>query len=425
MAGTTNPGRVILALTGAMAVHPSALAAVSLLLVAACGSTAEPKSAPVPPNLLRAQTLAVELTKAGRAVSLDDPATCAPCHGELVREWDESMHSRAFHERDPLYGAMRSLRLGREGPELAERCASCHHPRSLGAGMASVASTGVSCATCHNVDGVDLGPGQKGHTALVPGAPAVLRGPHDLTPGSSPVHGTGPKLAALADGRSLCLACHAEEKNKAGVPTCTTGVEMADDPRSCVSCHMPEAATPSGLASPRATHRSHAFVGPHRAFLQDDPALLEAAVRVAVRFEGESALVELENRSAHGFPSGFPARMAVLVLRGLDAQGREVYRNFEKDPMAEHPEAVLNKVYRDADDQPVLAPYAVRLARDSRLKAGETRTLRVAVPSTVDRLEATLRFWLVAPPAARALGLGDTREAKLVVAARAEGLRVR
>ena len=82
--------------------------------------------------------------------------------------------------------------------------------------------------------------------------------------------------------------------------------------------------------------------------------------------------------------------------------------------MKEHPEAVFNKVYVDADGGTVLAPYGVRLARDTRLGPQETRQLTVDVPKQVATVEASVKFWLVAPPAASVLGVSELAEAKPV-----------
>jgi hypothetical protein len=168
---------------------------------------------------------------------------------------------------------------------------------------------------------------------------------------------------------------------------------------------MPRVDGPSGPVSARKTHHSHAFAGPHRAWGDADTSLLASAVKLGGRFEGERFVATLENASGHSFPTGFPARLAVLVMRGLDASGAEVWKNVKGDPMKDHPDAVLNKLYVDAEGAPTLAPYGVKLARDSRLTPGERRTITVAVPSTVSTVELTLRFWLVAPMAATRIGV--------------------
>lgn len=361
--------------------------------------------------------LGVRLAAAGEApVDADDPETCVPCHGAVVGEWRESLHGRAHHALDPLYGAMRALRIANEGPGIAERCARCHTPRDTVDHESRVARTGVACATCHQLADVRLGEGRIGAHALVPADRPVFRGPHDLPAGRTAVHETGPALAPLRDGTTLCLACHAEERNAAGVPTCTTGIEHAvgGAERSCAACHMPVVDAPSGAVSTRPTHRSHRFEGPHLAHRRDDPGLLADGLAIAGRFDGARLVVTLDNRTGHGFPTGFPGRMAVVEVRGFDESGAEVYRNVRDDPVAEHAAAVLSRRYADAEGRPVLAPFASRLAADTRLAPRERRELVVAVPAAVRRAEIRLRFYLVGPLVARALGYAGPETIPLV-----------
>lgn len=366
------------------------------------------------PTNLRAVEIAADMAKAGVVVNLDDPQTCVSCHPAIVAEWQESMHSRAHHDLDPLYGAMRTFRMAKEGPALAQKCANCHDPRDVAAPDSPAGRSGVSCATCHDLAAVHAD--KRGAEALVRTPGGGFRGVHDLLPGASPVHATGPAQPALVDGRTVCLACHAQESNKAGLTTCETGLEMdkAHDARSCTSCHMPEIQAPNGPVSTRPTHRSHAFLGPHRAYLQKDAGILREAVTLAGRIDGERAVFTLENKSAHAFPTGFPARMAALVVRGLDASGAEVFRNIKEEPMKDHPEAVLNKVFHDAEGKPTLAAYGVKLARDSRLGPAEKREIAVPLPAGVVKVEATLKLWLIAGQAAKTLGVTGLPEAKPV-----------
>jgi hypothetical protein len=67
---------------------------------------------------------------------------------------------------------------------------------------------------------------------------------------------------------------------------------------------------------------------------------------------------------------------------------------------------VWNKVYAGADGGQTLAPYGVRIMRDARLGPSERREVAVEIPASVASVEATVRFWLVAPMAAKAIGLG-------------------
>lgn len=356
------------------------------------------------PPLAKVNEVAASLAAGGLTLEPDDPASCAPCHEAIVSEWKESLHSRAHHASDPLYGALRALRLEKQGPHIPGRCARCHNARDPQDHDSKAARTGVSCAVCHQLDGVHVATKERnGLDALVPGPQKAFRGSHDVPNGAAPLHATGPALAALADGQTLCLACHAEEQNAAGVPTCTTGVEHAEGGtgQSCAACHMAEVATPAGAVSSRPTHRSHRFAGPHQEQRLGAPGVLADAVALSGRFEGGKLVARLENKSSHAFPTGFPGRMAMLVVTAFDAKGQEVFKNLTSEPMKEHPEAVLNQGYVDAEGKPALAAFGVKRVRDNRLKAGETRELVLLVPAHAVRAELRLRYFLLAPPAAK------------------------
>jgi hypothetical protein len=358
------------------------------------------------------------LAATGLALDADDPATCAPCHTAVVAEWQESLHSRAHHSKDPLYAAMRTLRIAKQGPDIPKRCAACHNPRDEQDHDSRAAQTGVSCSTCHQLDGVHLGDERRGTAALLKGRDKVFRAAHDLPDGVSPLHGTGPAVPALVDGKSLCLACHGEEKNPAGLSTCSTGIEHASlkDTPSCTHCHMPVMEGPSGPVSSRSTHRSHRFPGPHQAQRLGEPGLIAEAVKLTGRFEGRKLVARLENVSGHAFPTGFPARTVVLEIKAFDAQGAEVYRNVKTEPMKEHPEAVLNRAFVDAEGKPALAPFATKEVRDTRLMAGEVREVPVEVPEKAVKAELALRFFLAPPSLLKAVDYSGP-EAKPVVLA--------
>lgn len=381
------------------------VAVLVILAIAACRSvdpTPTPTT-PVPPPPVKVNEIAAALAP---SLTLDpnDASTCEPCHAAVVGEWRESLHSRAHHSKDPLYAAVRTARLEKQGPHIPNACAQCHHTRDPVDHESKAAQAGVTCATCHQLDGVH--PGQKGLAALQVGAEKRFRGPHDIADGTAPLHASGPALKELQDGTTLCLACHGEEQNPAGVPTCTTGSEYAasKETKSCTSCHMKEVPGASGAVVPtRATHRSHHFAGPHQQQRLGAPGMLEEAVGLTGRFDGEKVIAKLENRSAHGFPTGFPARMALLEVRALDASGKELARNITADPMKEHPEAVFNLGYVDAEGKPSLAPFAAKRVRDNRLKPAETREVSFAVPPQTAKAELRIKFFLVAPFAARQL----------------------
>jgi len=346
-------------------------------------------------------------------VNPDDPRPCGSCHATIVEEWKQSMHARAHHDEDPIFGAMRRLRMDKQGAAVAGKCAKCHNPRSPDDPDSERGRVGVGCAACHNL--ADVHSDKLGSDALVRASDNRMVAIHDVPAGKSPAHGTGAAAPFIVDGRTLCLACHDALTNPKGAPACTTGTEYAEhrNPQAtCVSCHMPRVAAAGGTVDPDNDHASHAFLGPHRAWYQDDASLLAQGVTITAMLAEAGLTVTLVNESGHGFPSGFPGRMAVLSAVGKDAAGTEIWRNFDADPMKQSPQSVLNKVYVDEEGKPTLAAFAVKLARDNRLKPDESRTLSIEVPAAVHTVELELRYWLLPPPAAAKLGLTGTLEAE-------------
>lgn len=383
---------------------------------AAPATTASPTSNK-PPPLANPNDVAVALAE-GVTLDADDPSTCQRCHAQVVAEFEESLHRRAHHASDPLYAAMRTMRTAKQGDHIPAACANCHNPRDPKDHDSKAARAGVTCATCHQLEGVHTDGGVKGVAALQVGPEKLFRGPHDIGNGTSPLHANGPKLPALVDGSTLCLACHGEETNPAGVATCTTGPEYvaSKDTRSCTSCHMPEVNGSSGPVTLRPTHRSHRFVGPHQQHRLGDGGVLDGAVKLTGRFDGDTVVAVLENTSPHGFPTGFPARMALLEVRALDGSGKELGKNVTADPMKEHPEAVFNRGYVDAEGKPSLAPFAAKQVRDNRLAGAEKREVKWKAPAQTAKAELRLKFFLVAPFAAKTMEYAGPETKPVVLA---------
>lgn len=189
----------------------------------------------------------------------------------------------------------------------------------------------------------------------------------------------------------------------------------ARDAKTCVSCHMPEVEGAAGAVNTRGTHRSHQFAGPHRAWYQDDTSGLARAVALTGSFQGDELHVELLNQSGHAFPSGFPGRMMLLKVEGMNAQGEVIWHNFKDSPMEESPGSVFSKVYHDSEGKPAPAAFAEKLVRDSRLNPDERRAVTFQVPAEVVRVKVKLLFLLLPPALSRTLGLSEQPEAKPVV----------
>ncbi len=328
-------------------------------------------------------------------VDIRDPAACERCHPTIVAEWTTSMHARAHHSRDPIYAGVRAIRAEKEGDAILKACAGCHTPGFEADPNAAAAAVGVGCATCHN-ERVDAAPGQ-------------LLGPNDVSDGATTAHGTGPAHAALTDGTSVCMTCHASLDSPSGLSMCATGAEHAtlagDDQKSCASCHMPQVDGPATMHAPATEHASHAFLGPHMAWYQNDASFAASAVEVTATLSGRTLAIAVVNKSGHSFPTGFPGRMAIVSCVGRDGDGTEVWK-CEPRP--------LGKKYVDDSGAPTLAPYAAKLASDTRIAPGATLAFEVETPAAVTDVDVMVSLRLVPPPLADKLGLTDAPEGQPV-----------
>ena len=371
------------------------------LLLALCGCDSAPKGNPegAPP---RRQT-----------VDPDNPDACAECHAQIVAEWKESIHARAHHESDPIYGGVRALVSKRLGAEAAGACSKCHNPRDPENPTSPAGALGVSCATCHMLDEVHVGrPGVEG---LVFASVVRMRAGHDMAEGSSPAHATGKAPSFITDRKTVCLACHDAAANPGGVSTCATGAEFegrAATDKGCIDCHMPRVNGPGGEVGSRSEHARHAFLGPHRAWTHDDPAFVADAIALEGSFVEEGLSLTVRNETGHAFPTGFPGRQAMLKVEAKDASGAVVWRNITDDPMKEDPDAVFNKVYVDAKGAPTMPVFATAMKRDNRLEPAEARTLTFEVPASASEVSVSLIMRLVPPAAHEPLGITGTPDAE-------------
>ncbi len=299
-----------------------------------------------------AQPSAERPSHAGFAMT--DPASCAACHDAIVAEWRESMHSRSHPSNDPVYAALRALRIQKQGEAVGKKCQRCHNPMAPEDPDSAAGKAGVGCGACHDAAAIDAG--------------------------------------ERPDSRKVCMRCHERAKNPAGVAVCATGDENASAGAvPCGACHLQPAED---------GHVSHRFPGPHRAWYQSDTEPLSRAVAASItRVEG-GVEVAVQNITGHGFPTGFPGRVAAVRLVGAGG--------FEAQPE----ELLFRKVYVDADGKPTLPPFATKLASDTRLAPGERRVVKVELPAEVKDLRAELVFRLLPGPAAEKLGLAGSEEAK-------------
>ncbi len=297
-----------------------------------------------------------------------EPAPCRSCHAEQHAAWERSRHARA--STGPLVQRMREWASRDGGEAVAESCANCH---SVPLVDGSARSAMVTCEACHQ------------GTAQAPAAAGWVIDPQRPVRG---VRGRGaaPHEVVVADlsDNALCLVCHSELHNPAGVPLCTTGPEheAVPDAPSCAACH--------------------AEGGDHR-FAGTSHEMLARAATLAVALEGGNAVVTVTNSGAgHALPTGSALREVRLEVTFHGADGTPLGSN-----AGDHG-ARLSKVLADAaGNAPAPAWRAATVQHDRRLAFGETRRFTYPLPAGTSRVEARLVYRRAPVAVASRLGLDD------------------
>ena len=374
------------------------------LAAAPVAADAQPAAAPADPA-----TAAATAAPAPAPAPAADPAAlpegalkgvagCARCHRRIAAEWATAGHAKATLEANPLYAVLVGKAEAALGPEAAARCRNCHYPTWTAAARSAGAPVeGVACLSCHRIP--------AGHpTGRLPGGERAL-----LAAGTGTAGGT--------DGAGgLCLSCHAELKNPQGHPVCTTAAESAGAGETCVGCHMPRRDPPPKDA--RDGRRSHAFPGAY------DDAFLRTAARLEAALDGPAdaravRVTVTADGTGHHLPTGNPMRAVVLRVQAESADGAVLWRNAGDNPLAEAPEAVFQKVFRDAAGKGPVPPFVAKgPATENRPAADTPREGRYPLPAGTRRVRVRLDFHRGPAPLLQSAGLPAAAVAPTVLAER-------
>jgi tetratricopeptide (TPR) repeat protein len=102
---------------------------------------------------------------------------CEHCHEEAYTQWRQALHSNSF--RTPFYRASVNILIRTKGIEFSRHCDSCHNPIAVVSGALTQDSQvdrsfdrdGVTCMTCHSIQGLQSTSGNGG---FIMGVPAVM-----------------------------------------------------------------------------------------------------------------------------------------------------------------------------------------------------------------------------------------------------------
>lgn len=269
---------------------------------------------------------------------------CKRCHPAIWREWERSMHAKAWE--DPIYQEAASQVEDRE-----KKCDPCHAPEPIlitGIGKmpklrAEDRKYGVSCIVCH----ID--------------AHGAMHGPHKS---ENPMYHANVISEAHAKPTELCATCHGQPS----VPEHNQVDSFKNSPAAekglnCASCHMPAVKRQLSVHTyETVTVRRHTWAGSRSV------SKLKSAVNLkVVRTEGK-ATVRLTNKAGHLLP-GDALRAIILEVKIADSSG------------------TVNR------DEQVLISALSSMPETSRLLPGETRDFVYSLSDT-ETIEVKLRYRL-------------------------------
>lgn len=202
---------------------------------------------------------------------------CIRCHTEHASEWEGSLHQQAW--TDPMFQAAFEV-------EPMPFCQGCHAPETSPRADVNkkVAHAGVTCVSCHLVDG------------------EILAGP-----GSGPTPHAVRREEAFSTEQA-CARCHEFDfpsvRGQKMQSTMSEHARSRKHEQTCADCHMPEVAGAEG------THRDHSFR------VVSDPEMLRSAVIAAASRSADGIQIQLEPGAVgHAFPTGDLFRRLVVRSR--------------------------------------------------------------------------------------------------------------
>ena len=300
---------------------------------------------------------------------------CKKCHIRAFEEYEESIVARAIVT--PTFRAMLEDYAAKNKDK--RYCLNCHAPQAvvfpdLADAMVKQIVTGdptfegVGCIQCHLIKGAD--PNVKGHppVKLEPGR-TVFGGYKD--PLESKAHDT--QYLELYRKSDLCLSCHTIAP--IAVPEAEAvgswkGTKAAKDGKTCQTCHMPQGFGESANEEKKRDIAGHEFNG-------KSPALRRQAFDLDYDTESQGdqtkLTVKVKNLVPHNVPTTHPIWNQIYLQ--VVIKGRNLTEAFRE-------KRIYGRTFADAKGNETLMDHdAVKLIKDSVLKAEETRTETFTFPT--------------------------------------------
>ncbi len=223
---------------------------------------------------------------------------CKSCHPAIWREWENSMHAKAWV--DEIYQAAAS-----QIPDRETKCDQCHAPEPiLITGVGKIPKlrdkhreAGVSCLVCHlDAQGAMHGPPASAETYF-------------HTNVTNPTY---------TDPTRLCSTCHGQPS----VPehdqvSSFLSSKFAEKEYSCATCHMPVVKRLQSTASYESIKgRKHTWRGSRSV------AQLKRAASLQLEYASGRVSVSIQSKTGHVLPGG-TLRTLILEVARLTPDGTE------------------------------------------------------------------------------------------------------
>ncbi len=353
------------------------------------------------------------------------PSTdCKKCHERQYLSWDADMHAKSVSEKNILFTKIFDLAMEETDGALREQCLSCHAPIAVELGdlklKKDISEEGVNCDYCHTLKGVT---GTDGALTLISSPGETKYGPYD----DSVTEAHKCEFSDVHTKADLCFKCHSTVKNAHGVELCATEPEWRGSPYEqnnlhCQFCHMPPIPGAAAKNGPeREKIHLHNFSGGNSSEFLTQAALVD--LKVEHTDSGKKLTVFVSNlNGGHYLPTASPLRMMLLKLFAYDKDGKELWTNWQDDPLKEDSQAVFAKIITDNDGNPAFAWNATKVAFDSRLKVREKRMITYDLPAELDivKVTANLQYKLAPDALLDRLKIDDRAFRKRYTIARAE-----
>jgi len=336
---------------------------------------------------------------------------CKACHLEIVKEWEESWHSKSHYDKDEYFSksieyVARKSRKSQNSVKV--QCATCHNPRitvtSTGldyeikvlmdldknskvneAIESSAINEGINCVVCHNIDKIhnDRDDSFRGMDRVSWTESGLMIGP--FSDANSPYHETEQRDFMRKKPDELCFVCHANDRSVKGLVFTDMQKEYKKQDKSCVDCHMGEKSL--GVASTLRVEngktkqrevRQHSFYGAH------NEDMWIGALKLDIWQEKNELIIALKNPQPHNIPSGFGSRELIVEI---------AYMKHNK--VVDTKSISLTRYYTRRKDKPTIPHLAEEMSEDVSIPANGEKILKVKKAADASSVEVKAYYRLV------------------------------